>query len=271
MSMMFDFLQAEQSILEKAFSNLEIEADKIDKSDTVTISKTDETINEAIDLLENVGDIVARMSQQLKRATPKEDIKTQEETPDTSIQTITQVDPNNQFGYEDYRFDHTKLPTFRVPDLKPMDFAVWGYLAQQVATKNNENLEDLNIYLKKAWADLDFNTCVPSLTRTLRDSEPSSRRKVDDLKTVNVTYLLMFNEHSVRFVENNLIIVQTSRHIPPTSCTMTPKQMCQSANNRSATPTVPPRIRSTMPNQPADLPRIRSTTHAFLEPPHTVH
>uniref|UniRef100_A0A8R1IZ44 Uncharacterized protein n=1 Tax=Caenorhabditis japonica TaxID=281687 RepID=A0A8R1IZ44_CAEJA len=51
-------------------------------------------------------------------------------------------------------------------DLKPMDFAVWGYLAQQVTTKNNANLEDLKIYLKKAWADLDFNTFVPSLTRT---------------------------------------------------------------------------------------------------------
>uniref|UniRef100_A0A8R1E5T0 Uncharacterized protein n=1 Tax=Caenorhabditis japonica TaxID=281687 RepID=A0A8R1E5T0_CAEJA len=40
------------------------------------------------------------------------------------------------------------------PDLKPMDFAVWGYLTQQVATKNNANLEALKIFLKKAWDDL---------------------------------------------------------------------------------------------------------------------
>uniref|UniRef100_A0A8R1E9J5 Uncharacterized protein n=1 Tax=Caenorhabditis japonica TaxID=281687 RepID=A0A8R1E9J5_CAEJA len=76
------------------------------------------------------------------------------------------------------------------PDLNPMDFAVWGYLSQQVATKNNANLETLKIALKKAWDDLDVNTCVPSLTRIRRDSELSSRRKVDDLKTVNATYLL---------------------------------------------------------------------------------
>uniref|UniRef100_A0A8R1ET33 Uncharacterized protein n=1 Tax=Caenorhabditis japonica TaxID=281687 RepID=A0A8R1ET33_CAEJA len=86
-----------------------------------------------------------------------------------------------------------------------MDFAVWGYLTQQVATKNYENLEALKISLKKAWEDLDVNTCVPSLTRTRRDSELSSRLKVDDLKTVNETYLLLFNEHFVRFVENNLM------------------------------------------------------------------
>uniref|UniRef100_A0A8R1IJK1 Uncharacterized protein n=1 Tax=Caenorhabditis japonica TaxID=281687 RepID=A0A8R1IJK1_CAEJA len=76
-----------------------------------------------------------------------------------------------------------------------MDFAVWGYSTQQVATKYNANLEALKIFLKKAWDDLDVNTCVPSLTRTRRDSELSSRLKVDDLKTVHATYLLLFNEH----------------------------------------------------------------------------
>uniref|UniRef100_A0A8R1IAG9 Uncharacterized protein n=1 Tax=Caenorhabditis japonica TaxID=281687 RepID=A0A8R1IAG9_CAEJA len=86
-----------------------------------------------------------------------------------------------------------------------MDFAVWGYLSQQVATKNDANLETLKIPLKKAWDDLDVNTCVPSLTRIRRDSELSSRRKVDDLKTVNAIYLLLFNEHFVRFVENNFM------------------------------------------------------------------
>uniref|UniRef100_A0A8R1E9S8 Uncharacterized protein n=1 Tax=Caenorhabditis japonica TaxID=281687 RepID=A0A8R1E9S8_CAEJA len=95
--------------------------------------------------------------------------------------------------------------TVSSPDLKPMDFAVWGYSTQQVATKNNANLEALKISLKKAWDDLDVNTCVPSLTRTRRDSELSSRLKVDDLKTVYATYLLLFNEHFVRFVENNLM------------------------------------------------------------------
>uniref|UniRef100_A0A8R1I7H9 Uncharacterized protein n=1 Tax=Caenorhabditis japonica TaxID=281687 RepID=A0A8R1I7H9_CAEJA len=75
------------------------------------------------------------------------------------------------------------------PDLKPMDFAVWGYSTQQVATKNNANLKALKIFLKKAWDDLAVNTCVPSLTCIQRDSELSSRLKVDDLKTVNATYL----------------------------------------------------------------------------------
>uniref|UniRef100_A0A8R1I613 Uncharacterized protein n=2 Tax=Caenorhabditis japonica TaxID=281687 RepID=A0A8R1I613_CAEJA len=73
-----------------------------------------------------------------------------------------------------------------------LDFAVWGYSTQQIATKNNANLEALKISLKKAWDDLDVNTCVPSLTRTRRDSELSSRLKVDDLKTVYATYLLLF-------------------------------------------------------------------------------
>uniref|UniRef100_A0A8R1E9X0 Uncharacterized protein n=1 Tax=Caenorhabditis japonica TaxID=281687 RepID=A0A8R1E9X0_CAEJA len=86
-----------------------------------------------------------------------------------------------------------------------MDFAVWGYLTQQVATKNNANLEAWKISLKKAWDDLDVNTCVPSLTRTRRDSELSSRLKVDGSKTVYATYLLLFNEHFVRIVENNLM------------------------------------------------------------------
>uniref|UniRef100_A0A8R1ERZ8 Uncharacterized protein n=1 Tax=Caenorhabditis japonica TaxID=281687 RepID=A0A8R1ERZ8_CAEJA len=65
------------------------------------------------------------------------------------------------------------------PDFKPMDFAVWGYLTQQVATKNNANLEALKYFLNKAWDDLDVNTCVPSLTRNRRDSELSWWRKVD--------------------------------------------------------------------------------------------
>uniref|UniRef100_A0A8R1EAM9 Uncharacterized protein n=1 Tax=Caenorhabditis japonica TaxID=281687 RepID=A0A8R1EAM9_CAEJA len=86
-----------------------------------------------------------------------------------------------------------------------MDFAVWGYLTQQVATKNNANLGALKIVLKKAWDDLAVNTCVPSLTRIRRDSGLSSRLKVDDLKTVFATYLLLFNEHFVRFVKNNLM------------------------------------------------------------------
>uniref|UniRef100_A0A8R1J0R7 Uncharacterized protein n=1 Tax=Caenorhabditis japonica TaxID=281687 RepID=A0A8R1J0R7_CAEJA len=43
------------------------------------------------------------------------------------------------------------------PDLKPMDFAVWGHLTQQVATKNNANSEALKIFLKKAWDDLDVD------------------------------------------------------------------------------------------------------------------
>uniref|UniRef100_A0A8R1EFY4 Uncharacterized protein n=1 Tax=Caenorhabditis japonica TaxID=281687 RepID=A0A8R1EFY4_CAEJA len=73
-----------------------------------------------------------------------------------------------------------------------LDFAVWGYSTQQIATKNNANLEALKISLKKAWDDLDVNTCVPSLTRTRRDSELSSRLKVDDLKTVYAPYLLLF-------------------------------------------------------------------------------
>uniref|UniRef100_A0A8R1HK70 Uncharacterized protein n=1 Tax=Caenorhabditis japonica TaxID=281687 RepID=A0A8R1HK70_CAEJA len=86
-----------------------------------------------------------------------------------------------------------------------MDFAVWGYSTQQVATKNNANLKALKIVLKKAWDDLAVNTRVPSLTRTRRDSELSSRLEVDDLRTVYATYLLLFNEHFVRFVENNLM------------------------------------------------------------------
>uniref|UniRef100_A0A8R1ICV6 Reverse transcriptase domain-containing protein n=1 Tax=Caenorhabditis japonica TaxID=281687 RepID=A0A8R1ICV6_CAEJA len=89
-----------------------------------------------------------------------------------------------------------------------MDFAVWAYSTQQVATKYNANLEALKLSLKKAWDDLDVNTCVPSLTRTRRDSELSSRLKVDDLKTVHVNYLLLFNEHFVRFVENNIMFKQ---------------------------------------------------------------
>uniref|UniRef100_A0A8R1ISH8 Uncharacterized protein n=1 Tax=Caenorhabditis japonica TaxID=281687 RepID=A0A8R1ISH8_CAEJA len=72
-----------------------------------------------------------------------------------------------------------------------MDFAVWGYSTQQVATKNNANLKTLKIFLKKAWDDLDVNTCVPSLTRTRRDSELSSRLKVGDLKTVNATFFFV--------------------------------------------------------------------------------
>uniref|UniRef100_A0A8R1HHP9 Uncharacterized protein n=1 Tax=Caenorhabditis japonica TaxID=281687 RepID=A0A8R1HHP9_CAEJA len=40
--------------------------------------------------------------------------------------------------------------TVSSPDLKPMDFAVWGYSTQQVATKNNTNLKNLKIFLKKA-------------------------------------------------------------------------------------------------------------------------
>uniref|UniRef100_A0A8R1IPM0 Uncharacterized protein n=1 Tax=Caenorhabditis japonica TaxID=281687 RepID=A0A8R1IPM0_CAEJA len=85
--------------------------------------------------------------------------------------------------------------TVSSPDLKPMDFAVWGYSTQQVATKNNANLEALKISFKKAWDDLEVNTCVPSLTRTRRDSELSSRLEVDDLKTVYAICFLLFNEH----------------------------------------------------------------------------
>uniref|UniRef100_A0A8R1IPH1 Endo/exonuclease/phosphatase domain-containing protein n=1 Tax=Caenorhabditis japonica TaxID=281687 RepID=A0A8R1IPH1_CAEJA len=68
-----------------------------------------------------------------------------------------------------------------------LDFAVWGYSTQKIATKNNANLEALKISLKKAWDDLDVNT-----SRTRRDPELSSRQKVDDLKTVYATYLLLF-------------------------------------------------------------------------------
>uniref|UniRef100_A0A8R1DKS4 beta-N-acetylhexosaminidase n=1 Tax=Caenorhabditis japonica TaxID=281687 RepID=A0A8R1DKS4_CAEJA len=96
------------------------------------------------------------------------------------------------------------------PDLKPMEIAVWGYTTQQVATKNNANLEALKIFLKKAWDDLAVNTCVPPLTRIRRDSELSSRLKVDDLKIVYAIYLLLFNEHffgvckeSTEWIEKN--------------------------------------------------------------------
>uniref|UniRef100_A0A8R1I673 Integrase n=1 Tax=Caenorhabditis japonica TaxID=281687 RepID=A0A8R1I673_CAEJA len=196
-SMMFDFLQAKQSTLEKALSNLEIEADKIDKSDTVTISKTDEAINEAIDLLENVGDIVARMSHQLKRATPKEDIKIQEETLDTSIRTFTQVDPNNQFGYEDYRFDHTKLPTFRGNTWEFESF--WTQYEELVDKANRSKLVKFNKLLSvlegepkellsryKVTED-NYNKAVDLLKKKYNDTERIISQLTQQMKNETAT------------------------------------------------------------------------------------
>uniref|UniRef100_A0A8R1EQS3 DDE_3 domain-containing protein n=1 Tax=Caenorhabditis japonica TaxID=281687 RepID=A0A8R1EQS3_CAEJA len=61
------------------------------------------------------------------------------------------------------------------PDLNPMDFAVWGYLTQQVATKNYANLEALSLKtsLKKAWDDLDVG-----YLRAVIDSYPKRLRAV---------------------------------------------------------------------------------------------
>uniref|UniRef100_A0A8R1EDB7 Uncharacterized protein n=1 Tax=Caenorhabditis japonica TaxID=281687 RepID=A0A8R1EDB7_CAEJA len=60
--------------------------------------------------------------------------------------------------------------TISSPDLKPMDFAVWGSSTQPVATKNNANLEALKIFLKKAWDDLDVDylrAVIDSYTKRL--------------------------------------------------------------------------------------------------------
>uniref|UniRef100_A0A8R1I2D3 HSNSD domain-containing protein n=1 Tax=Caenorhabditis japonica TaxID=281687 RepID=A0A8R1I2D3_CAEJA len=88
------------------------------------------------------------------------------------------------------------------PDLNPMDFAVWRYLTQQVATKNNANLESLQISLKKAWDDLAVNTCVPSLTRTRRDSELSSRQK-RGLGSAEIARRLQISSSTVRILRRH--------------------------------------------------------------------
>uniref|UniRef100_A0A8R1I664 Uncharacterized protein n=1 Tax=Caenorhabditis japonica TaxID=281687 RepID=A0A8R1I664_CAEJA len=41
--------------------------------------------------------------------------------------------------------------------------------------------------------------------------------------------------------------------------------MCRAANNRSTTPTEPPRIRSTLPNQPTESPRRQTSQPIFHE------
>uniref|UniRef100_A0A8R1EFQ9 Uncharacterized protein n=1 Tax=Caenorhabditis japonica TaxID=281687 RepID=A0A8R1EFQ9_CAEJA len=64
----------------------------------------------------------------------------------------------------------TQLVFVNDPDLKPMDFAVWGSSTQPVATKNNANLEALKIFLKKAWDDLDVDylrAVIDSYTKRL--------------------------------------------------------------------------------------------------------
>uniref|UniRef100_A0A8R1HP84 Uncharacterized protein n=1 Tax=Caenorhabditis japonica TaxID=281687 RepID=A0A8R1HP84_CAEJA len=66
-----------------------------------------------------------------------------------------------------------------------VDFIGFIYAPSSSPDLNPWISQSLKIFLKKAWDDLDVNTCVPSLTRIRRDSELSSRRKVDDLKTDN--------------------------------------------------------------------------------------
>uniref|UniRef100_A0A8R1IF57 Uncharacterized protein n=1 Tax=Caenorhabditis japonica TaxID=281687 RepID=A0A8R1IF57_CAEJA len=80
------------------------------------------------------------------------------------------------------------------------------------------------------WDDLDVNTCVPSLTRTRRNYKLSSRRKVDDLKTVNATYLLLINEHFVRLVENNLMF---ERFYTVLNCIATKRELNRDAFKQS--------------------------------------
>ncbi|PIC29926.1 hypothetical protein B9Z55_021341 [Caenorhabditis nigoni] len=59
------------------------------------------------------------------------------------------------------------------PDLNPMDYAVWGYLTQQVSTKNYPNLDALKKALTAAWDELDAN-----YLRVVVDSYPKRLRAV---------------------------------------------------------------------------------------------
>ncbi|EYC38951.1 hypothetical protein Y032_0685g1523 [Ancylostoma ceylanicum] len=57
------------------------------------------------------------------------------------------------------------------PDLNPLDFSVWGFMEDQLRSKNVKNLEDLRRELIEIWNNIDVNY--------LRHTSDSMKRRID--------------------------------------------------------------------------------------------